>query len=144
MATTNPKTCLFLVRLPMYPPYSSPPSLSHYTSHAGLGYTGLAAANYFQQRGWNVSGTCRSEDKTETLRAHGFHDVFTFHTDGYQQLEYVFFLCSVCISSNLPQLKLPPVPNNNNAADQHYKNSCHQPTSSLQSRLNPTKTSTLY
>lgn len=51
----------------------------------GLGYTGLGAANYFQHRNWHVSGTCRTEEKTETLRSHGF-EAYTFHTNGYEQL----------------------------------------------------------
>lgn len=51
----------------------------------GLGYTGLAAANYFQQRNWHVSGTVRDEEKAEALKLRGF-DAYTFHTDGYEQL----------------------------------------------------------
>jgi hypothetical protein len=54
-------------------------------SPPGLGYTGLAAANYFQQRNWNVSGTVRDEEKTDILKLRGF-DAYTFHTDGYEQL----------------------------------------------------------
>jgi len=52
---------------------------------AGLGYTGLAAANYFQQRSWHVSGTVRNIDKKDALRLRGI-DAHTFHTDGYEQL----------------------------------------------------------
>jgi hypothetical protein len=53
---------------------------------AGLGYTGLGAANYFQQRGWEVAGTCRSEEKQDVLRARGFQ-AFAYDADGYQQLK---------------------------------------------------------
>eukprot|EP00887_Chlorella_sp_A99_P004253 scaffold15.g4253.t1 len=35
----------------------------------GLGYTGIAAASYFRQKGWTVSGTCRTEDKVRSLEA---------------------------------------------------------------------------
>lgn len=51
----------------------------------GLGYTGLAAANYFQQRNWHVSGTVRDEEKTDALKIRGFN-AYTFHADGYEQL----------------------------------------------------------
>ncbi|PSC70385.1 NAD(P)-dependent oxidoreductase [Micractinium conductrix] len=39
----------------------------------GLGYTGLGAATYFQQRGWEVAGTCRTQEKCERLARHDIH-----------------------------------------------------------------------
>ncbi|KAL4448312.1 hypothetical protein ABPG75_005531 [Micractinium tetrahymenae] len=44
----------------------------------GLGYTGLGAARYFQQRGWEVAGTCRTLDKCERLAQRG---IVTYHFD---------------------------------------------------------------
>lgn len=44
----------------------------------GLGYTGLGAASYFQQRGWEVAGTCRTREKCERLAQRG---IGTFHFD---------------------------------------------------------------
>jgi hypothetical protein len=44
----------------------------------GLGYTGLGAAAYFQQRGWAVAGTCRSLEKRRQLDARG---LTAFHFD---------------------------------------------------------------
>jgi nucleoside-diphosphate-sugar epimerase len=39
----------------------------------GLGYTALALAERLMRRGWQVSGTCRSEDKAAALRRRGIH-----------------------------------------------------------------------
>ncbi|PRW45259.1 NAD(P)-dependent oxidoreductase [Chlorella sorokiniana] len=44
----------------------------------GLGYTGLGAASFFQQRGWEVAGTVRSEDKVDRLAQRG---ISAFHFD---------------------------------------------------------------
>lgn len=44
----------------------------------GLGYTGMGAARFFQQRGWEVAGTCRTREKCERLAQRGIR---TFHFD---------------------------------------------------------------
>ena len=38
----------------------------------GMGYTALALANSLRKRGWEVAGTCRSEEKREALERRGF------------------------------------------------------------------------
>ncbi|MDW3098513.1 MAG: SDR family oxidoreductase [Alphaproteobacteria bacterium] len=43
----------------------------------GLGFSALTFARHMQQQGWQVAGTCRSEEKAEVLRAEGF-DVYLF------------------------------------------------------------------
>lgn len=43
----------------------------------GLGFSALAFARRVQKQGWQVAGTCRSEDKADVLRAEGF-DVYLF------------------------------------------------------------------
>lgn len=63
----------------------SPRLIPSRSTFSGLGYTGLAAANYFTKRGWRVTGTCRTEEKTDALRLRGFN-AHTFHTDGFEQL----------------------------------------------------------
>ncbi len=43
----------------------------------GLGFSALTFARRMQQQGWQVAGTCRSEDKAEVLRTEGI-DVHLF------------------------------------------------------------------
>ena len=43
----------------------------------GLGFSALTFARHMQQQGWQVAGTCRSEEQAEVLRAEGF-DVHLF------------------------------------------------------------------
>ena len=43
----------------------------------GLGFSALAFAKQMQQRGWQVAGTCRSEEKVQTLKAQGI-EAFIF------------------------------------------------------------------
>lgn len=43
----------------------------------GLGFSALAFARRMQQHGWQVAGTCRSEDKASALRAEGI-DAYIF------------------------------------------------------------------
>ncbi|KAG0621262.1 hypothetical protein M758_3G006000 [Ceratodon purpureus] len=38
----------------------------------GMGYTSLALANSLRKRGWEVAGTCRSEEKRIALESRGF------------------------------------------------------------------------
>jgi nucleoside-diphosphate-sugar epimerase len=38
----------------------------------GMGYTSVALANNLRKRGWEVAGTCRSEEKRGALEARGF------------------------------------------------------------------------
>lgn len=38
----------------------------------GMGYTSQALAHVLQQQGWDVAGTCRSEEKRAALEARGF------------------------------------------------------------------------
>lgn len=38
----------------------------------GMGYTSLALANSLKKQGWDVVGTCRSEEKREALELRGF------------------------------------------------------------------------
>ncbi|KAK9822581.1 hypothetical protein WJX74_006916 [Apatococcus lobatus] len=47
----------------------------------GFGYTGLAAAAYFQREGsWSISGTCRGEEKRQSLETSGIQ-AFSFDPD---------------------------------------------------------------
>lgn len=65
---------------------SEPITPPHHTTTTGLGYCGLAAANYFQNhKQWTVYGTTRTDDKSDALRLRGFN-TFTYDADGYQQL----------------------------------------------------------
>jgi nucleoside-diphosphate-sugar epimerase len=57
------------------------PLTSHPPPPPGLGYTGLAAANYFKQKGFKVAGTCTSPEKQHILRLRGFTDTFLFDPD---------------------------------------------------------------
>jgi nucleoside-diphosphate-sugar epimerase len=56
-------------------------SFIHLLHPPGLGYTGLAAANYFKQKGFKVAGTCTSPEKEHILRLRGFTDTFLFDPD---------------------------------------------------------------
>lgn len=38
----------------------------------GMGYTSLALANTLRKQGWEVAGTCRSEEKRSALKTRGF------------------------------------------------------------------------
>ncbi|GAQ81222.1 hypothetical protein KFL_000740220 [Klebsormidium nitens] len=52
----------------------------------GFGYTTLGLANTLKKEGWNVTGTCRSEEKKEALIAKSLPAVI-FDTDGEIGLE---------------------------------------------------------
>ncbi|KAI3426343.1 hypothetical protein D9Q98_008716 [Chlorella vulgaris] len=57
----------------------------------GLGYTGMGVASFFQKRGWQVAGTCRSNEKREQLEQRGItafvFDPSEFHNLGGKALE---------------------------------------------------------
>lgn len=48
----------------------------------GLGYTGLHVAKMAQERGWHVSGTCRSASKAEELQRYHAIDAFALGHGG--------------------------------------------------------------
>lgn len=67
---------------PLFPRPTSLRSLPVLNFHPpGLGYTGLAVANYFKQKGFKVSGTCTSAEKQHNLKLRGFIDTFLFDPD---------------------------------------------------------------
>lgn len=61
----------------------------------GLGYTARVAAEYFLEKGWRVSGTCRTMEKCESFRQHGIvahlfdNDLPLVHPEELQSVTHI-------------------------------------------------------